>query len=82
MSGDKYVEEEHGLFTTKTTTKRVVRKIIEQFWDFRLGLSLQACKGGEAREECVDIMSDMAEQEIVTTATSVTISPLGDLQRK
>jgi hypothetical protein len=82
VSGDKYVEEEHsGLFgQTKTTTKRMVHKITEHFWDYSLRFSLQACRGGQSDEACEELLRGGGEQELVTSSDSTSSSPVGHLQ--
>jgi hypothetical protein len=85
VAGDKYVEEEHssGLFgTTHTTTKRVVRQVTEHFWDLRVGFRLQACAGGQQQEQCLELLRESARQELMTTADSHTMSPVGVLSQQ
>ena len=80
-SGNKYVEDELSLFGRKTTTKRMVRKVTEHFWDLSASMSLQACSGGLREEACVALLQETAGQELVTTADSVTDCPVGVLQK-
>ena len=80
---DKYIkEEQQGIFTTTKTTKRMVQKVTEHFWDFSVHIKLQVCTGGMSHEKCLDLVNDMAKQELVTTYDSHVDSPVHDLQER